>query len=97
MSSQTAGGGTPALNRIEVAVQYEDGTGDTVILKPVALVAAERHFKGNMPGVEGTLWAAHYLLTREGTVTDSFADWLERLVVVEERPANPTSAPTVEL
>ena len=55
------------MQRVKVTLNYDDGTLEEVVLKPVSLVAAERHFKGSIPGMEGTLWAAHYQLRKEAT------------------------------
>ena len=82
------------MNRVQVTISYgADAAGlvrpdDVLVLKPVHLVAAERHFKGNPPGVEGTLWAAWYALRVEAP----FADWLESIVAVSEETVPPSSA-----
>ncbi len=76
------------MNRVQVTISYDDGHVDEVILRPVALVAAERHFKGAIPGMEGTLWAAHYQLR----AAVPFADWLESIEACEEIAVPPTSA-----
>jgi len=76
------------VNRVEVTVGYDDGTTDTVVLRPVTLVAAERHFKGAIPAVEGTLWGVWHQLRKEST----FADWLETVADLEELVVPPSSA-----
>jgi len=85
--------GERAVKRIVVALAYDDGRVEEVVVKPVAVVAAERHFKGNVPANEGTLWAAHWLLVKERGLALNFADWLESLAGVEEFIADPTQAP----
>lgn len=85
------------IQRVAVTVVYTlDGevVVDEVILKPVALVAAERHFKGSVPAVEGTLYAAHYIITHERRrELPPFADWLESIEGIEEHQADPIQAP----
>lgn len=85
------------IQRVSVTIVYTlDGelVTDDVVLKPVALVAAERHFKGNVPAVEGTLYAAHYLITKEGRrELPPFADWLDSIEGIEEHQADPIQAP----
>ncbi len=76
------------MNRVRVSVAYVDGTSAEVVLRPFALVAAERHFRGSIPGMEGTLYAAWHQLGQPGT----FADWLESLEAVGEEAVPPTSA-----
>ena len=76
------------MQRVTVRVEYDDGEVQECTLKPVALVATERHFKGNPPAMEGTLWAMHYQLR----IPEPFGDWLERIAAIEEEAANPTTA-----
>jgi hypothetical protein len=64
-----------------VVFTYRDGGGDEVEVTPLALVAAERHFKGQIPRVEGTLWAAWFVLGKNG----NFDDWLAGLKTIDER------------
>jgi hypothetical protein len=65
----------------KVTVTYEDGTTDSVSVKPIDLVMAERHFKGSLPPVEGTLFAAWSRL-KPGS---SFNDWLALLAAIDEQ------------
>jgi len=76
------------MDRIKVTVEHDDGEVDEVVLRPVALVAAERHFKGKVPPIEGTLWAVHYQLRIE----EAFGTWLEHVAGVDEDLADPTPA-----
>ncbi len=79
------------MQRVQVTVSYDpelEREPDVVILRPVHLVAAERHYKGNIPGVEGTLWAAWYALRIERT----FADWLDDLEGIAEEQVPPSLA-----
>ena len=94
MSTQTAGGGAPAIQRVRVSVTYVDGGGDSVVLRPVGLVAAERHFAGQPPAVEGTLYAAWWQLSREQHAggMPTFGDWLDSLDTIAEAAENPTPA-----
>ena len=82
------------ITRHQVTVAYDDGNADTVVLKPVALVMAERHYKGNVPPIEGTLYAAWWLLGKEQRrELPPFADWLESIAGIDERAADPFQAP----
>lgn len=65
----------------KVTVEYEDGKTDTVRLLPIGLVKAERHFKGQLPPVEGSLYAA-WVQLKPGP---SFDDWLGSLVSIREQ------------
>jgi len=76
------------VNRTDVTITYVGGLEKTVTLRPVVLVATERHFAGNIPPVEGTLWATWYSLQ----VPASFADWLESIDAVSETTGPPISA-----
>lgn len=76
------------MDRIKVTVLHDDGQTDEVVLRPVSLVAAERHFKGKVPPMEGTLWAVHHQLR----VPEAFGTWLEHVDGVEESIADPTPA-----
>ena len=84
------------MKRHIVTVAYADGRPDDVVtIRPVALVAAERHFSGRSVPAESTLYAAWYMLTRSPehpASSATFADWLESLEAVEERQEDPTSA-----
>lgn len=63
-------------------VIYEDGREETLPIRPFAILATERHFKGATTAVEGTLWAAWY-----GIVGNKppFDDWVGTLAAIEER------------
>lgn len=86
MGTQTAGGGAgPAVQRARITVTYTDGRTDSVTLRPVGLIAAERHFKGTPPQVEGTLYAAWWQLSREQDgELPNFGDWLDDLDAIAE-------------
>jgi hypothetical protein len=77
------------MERTYVVIEHDNGNIDEVLLRPVSLVAAERHFKGTVPPVEGTLWAAWYTLHQPG---GTFADWLEGIERIEETTAPPSLA-----
>lgn len=61
-------------------VTYEGGESVDVRLKPKDMIAAERHFKGNIPPTEGTFFAIWNKLGRPG----SFDDWLDRVEELEQ-------------
>jgi hypothetical protein len=56
-----------------VTITYADEHEDAVELRAIDMVKAERHFKGALPSIEGTLYAAWQRL-RPGA---SFNDWLD--------------------
>lgn len=69
-----------------VTITYEDGRQDAIRILPLGLVAAERHFKGaNIPAIEGTLYAAWYLL-KPGS---DFEEWMSTLVDIDEKGEEP--------
>lgn len=100
MGTRTAGGGSPtaesSIQRVRISVEYEAGGADSVVLRPVALVAAERHYKGQLPGIEGSLWAAWWQLAKESPSSpaagSTFGDWLDSLAAIDESAEVPTSA-----
>jgi hypothetical protein len=61
-------------------VTYEDGTSDEVRLKPKDMIAAERHFKGTVPPMEGTFYAVWNKLGRPG----SFDSWLDKVDEIDQ-------------
>lgn len=63
-----------------VTISYEDGHEDQVTLKAVDMVKAERHFKGTLPNIEGTLYAAYQKL-RPGTNFDTWLDQVDKMDV----------------
>ena len=65
---------------VKVTVTYEDGHSDEVRVLPIGLVMAERHFKGDLPRIEGTLYAAWATL-KPGVAFDA---WMENIVDVDE-------------
>lgn len=64
-----------------VTVTYEDGRTDSIPVLPIGLVKAERHFKGELPRVEGTLYAAWAVLKPDV----GFEDWLASLAAIDEQ------------
>jgi len=86
------------ISRVAVTVVHRNAAGelctDEVVLKPVALVAAERHFSGEVPPIEGTLYASHFLLTKEGRrKLPKFNEWLDTIEAIDEHHADPLEAP----
>ena len=69
---------------------FDDGRKESVKLTTRALVEAERKFGGQIPGMEGTLYAAWFKLGRPG----KFDDWLDTVEldvdVPEAEPAVPS-------
>lgn len=69
---------------IRVTVGYDGGEQETIILRPLGLVAAERQFGKSLGehSIESTLWAAWYL---KGKPLGSFDEWLATVEEVVER------------
>ena len=64
---------------------------ESVKLTTRALVEAERKFGGNIPGMEGTLYAAWIAL---GRPTQKFDDWLDQVEIDTDAEAEPDAVPT---
>lgn len=73
-----------------VKVIYADGREESVSMRPMGLVAAERHYKGDVPPFEGTCYAVWALL-RPGPV---FEEWLDSLEDVEQEESTPEVPPS---
>ena len=58
-----------------LSVTYEDGNSEDIRIKPAGIVAAERHYGGDMPGIEGTIYAAWFTKGMPG----DFDAWLGSL------------------
>lgn len=73
-----------------VRLNYSDGTTEDVRLNPKVIVLAERHFKGQLPQVEGTLWAAWQRLGRPAASFDTWLDTIDDVIetMVEARPTS---------
>ena len=70
------------MAKTSVTLTYEDGRTETIVLRPVGLVAAERHFKGDTShAIEMTFWAAWYLKGMPST----FDEWLATLEDISEK------------
>lgn len=63
-------------------VTYEDGTTESIRIKPVGIVAAERKFGGTLPAIEGTCYAAWVTKGKPG---GDFDAWLSSLDDVTDR------------
>lgn len=61
-----------------ITIFYEDGNSDEVSLNAVDYVKAERHFKGSLPTIEGTLYAAWRKL-RPGSKFDEWLNTVDRM------------------
>ena len=98
-ASKTGAPAGPVIKRVAVTVVHGPTEAelrtDVVVLRPVHLVMAERHYKGNVPPVEGTLFAAHHAIGHEaGVELPPFGVWLDEWVVaVEESSTDPLVAP----
>lgn len=76
------------MQRVEVTIEHDDETVDVVVLRPAALVIAERHLNGRLNGMEGTLFAAWHQL---GRPAGKFDIWLESVAGAQERAFDPKS------
>lgn len=61
-------------------VSYQDGRTETISSRPVGLVAAERHYKGDVPPFEGTCYAVWFQLHTDVP----FDEWLESVEDIEQ-------------
>lgn len=73
-----------------VTLIFDGDRKETVTLNTRALIEAERKFGGQIPGMEGTLYAAWFRLGKPG----KFDDWLDTVEIdtdeIEDDPAVPT-------
>ena len=88
----------PVISRHKLTLVHRYGDElrtDELVLRPVHMVVAERHFSGTVPGVEGMLYAAHYALTHERKLELApFNIWLdEHLEAIDEESTDPLEAP----
>lgn len=72
-----------------VTIVFEDGSKEPVNLRIPDMVQAERHFKGEIPPLEGTLWAAWKKL-KPGPPFDV---WVETVDAVEHGEAEDQAGP----
>lgn len=77
--------------RRELKVTYEDEREESFALLPFGVVLAERHFDGNVPSIEGTLYAAWAI----HKPTDDFEAWCKSLTYFREVAVG-EAAPLVE-
>ncbi len=77
-----------------VKVTFDDGRTETVRIRPAALMKAESHFEGQVPGIGGSLYIA-WLALGNGTPFEEWAETLAEAVdVPEERlPLAPAPSP----
>lgn len=64
----------------ELKVTYEDGREESFALLPFGFVLAERHFSGDVPPFEGTLYAAWAI----HKPNDDFEAWCRSLASMQE-------------
>lgn len=72
-----------------VTIVYRDGRSEEVPLLPIGMVMAERHFKGAMPGYEGTCYATWAILKPDL----GFDEWLESLADLTSEEADTLPLP----
>lgn len=73
-----------------LSVVYDDGTSEDIRIRPAGIVAAERKFGGDLPGIEGTIYAAWFTKGMPG----DFDSWLNSLAEASDRQE--AQAPLVE-
>lgn len=79
--------------KIRVTVTYVDGESEVVPIRPVGLIAAERRWGGEMPQIEGSMYAAWFTLKAQRPDIGDFDDWLATLDSISETPSeNPPEA-----
>lgn len=70
-------------------VTYTGGEVETIVLRPIGMVAAERQFGGQVSkdhAIEGTLYAGWFIKGKPG----DFDDWLATIEDVDETEGEPT-------
>lgn len=78
-----------------LSVTYDDGKSEDIRIKPAGIVAAERKYGADMPGIEGTIYAAWFTKGKPG----DFEAWLESLDEAsdhKEQPLPLAQAPSPE-
>lgn len=77
-----------------VKVTFDDGRTETVPIRPAALMKAESHFQGQVPGVGGSLYIA-WLALGNGTPFEAWTETLAEAVDVQEdrRPLEQAPSP----
>lgn len=77
-----------------VHLRFEDGAEADVELRMPLMVQTERHFKGDIPAIEGTLWACWKKLA-PGMPFEQWMDTVEDMSQTKDDDAE-VSAPLVE-
>lgn len=62
----------------KATITFDDGTTAEVVVKPALLVRAERKFKGNIPPIEGVLYAC-WLKLQPGVPFEQWMDTVDNL------------------
>lgn len=75
-----------------VTLQFDDGTTAEIELRMPLMVQAERHFKGAVPALEGTLWCCWKHL-KPGL---PFDQWMDTVDDMSKPDGEAVSAPLVE-
>lgn len=81
--------------RVTITATLEDGTTEVLPIRPVGLIAAERKFGGDIPQMEGALYAAWYGLRAGNPDMPDFEEWLASLAdvdVEDDTTPDPTDA-----
>jgi hypothetical protein len=77
---------------LQVALLFTDGTETSVRVRPVDVMATQRHFGSGFDPYEGTLYASWCASGRPG----EFDAWVETLEAVEESFVDPRQATSPE-
>lgn len=73
-----------------IVVTFEDGSSEEVRLTPRAFIEAERKFKGELPAVEGVLYAAWFKLGKPRGHFDTWVDTVDEMSHIEDDAPVPT-------
>ena len=86
---------TEQATRQQMSISYDDGTTVVVAVRPFGIIAAERHFGGDMPQIEGSLYAVWSQLRAAGDerAAVDFDEWAQSLVAIDQADTtDPTDA-----
>lgn len=68
-------------------ITFEDGSTAEVVVKPALMIQVERKFKGQVPPLEGTMYACWLKLRQSGQSFDEWAETVDNLE--QEEPETP--------
>lgn len=71
-----------------ITLGFGDGTTEQVEVRPALLVKVERHFKGDVPPIEGSLYAC-WLALRPGIPFEQWMDTVDTIDQGQEAASGP--------